>query len=67
MAPLCEDCDSIHVCYTFLSIKDLVNPKTGKYHKLTGCDGESYWYGDEITKLNEIEYSAYINKIRDGK
>lgn len=65
--PLCEDCDSLHVCYVFLSIKDLINPKTGKYHKLTGGDGESYWYGDEITKHNDKEYAAYIKRIRNGE
>lgn len=65
--PLCEDCDAIHVCYCFMPIDALINPTTGKHHKITGCDEESYWYGEEITKKNENEYADYIKRIKAGK
>ena len=63
----CKDCDSLHLCYTMcLSMDLLINPATGKYHKLVGCDGESYRYGEEITKDNEKEYAKYIKRIIQG-
>ncbi len=67
MCPECVTCDSLHVCYTFfLSLDLLKNRETGKYHKLLGCDGESYKYGDEITAENEKEYAKYIKGILQG-
>ena len=65
--PDCKDCDSLHLCYTmFLSMESLINPATGKYHKLVGCDGESYRYGEEITKDNENDYARYLQRVIQG-